>query len=988
MSLPARLVAWMVALSIAMPLAGSAPAAADTSTVATSSLRDLVRAELPDGAPGLLGAVATQDFHGTPVEDQFLGAAVLEDDALGDTWAHGGELGAWLAPEHASPAATFRPELNLNESLLFESIYDGGPPVGPGDRAGFSLGVVPYNAPLTWERERGDATGRLEWSATSLAQQTSSTFAGVRGGLESFMFRADVVATGGDVDARTESVQLPPLVLDLPRSYETGTRYVGITGVVTPYTTYFADFSSVVLPELGKMIVRAEIEGYIPEGRTVTLPNGSTINEWHLPLTGVIGFATSEEGEPSASIALPPGGVAQDLVSNKTVPLEPGATLLATSAGASASEDEPATSQAASPLLGDAREAARLDRRSTESLELEMNNGFSVTVHPDHDGTGLLALEGVRSDRLRKNYADLVTVPAVRVAGQDVMLTRDKLLGLRAIPFRNGGGIRFTPSASFTDGGLNQSATTSTRIYRGGFLLDARYALEDGIVVNVQHQLFHEGTPNGGRLNTSVTALALDGRPIEVYPLTAGLLSGGSVSAGDAPVTTEASLPSTRTLEVGAQRINAAFRIGTGALRAGTTTVLRQPAPLLGRDPDPSVEITGVPLALAIAPPDATGASRKTLATIRFGLVKGGDPDPAPPELGDACHGVQIRDHALPDAPPSHDIKAAWFEADAVNVYVSMQVADVPSGASALPVRYSTYFWSEHEQYLVEALQQNDGWVFQTGFGGASFRIPIEGDVMPGPDGVVRAHLPRYVFGLSIGDWVRDAATHSFAVGNRPVDSAPQGSSVAFGRGDDYRVEPCIPLPPVLDTAIELDPIEPAQYSDTWTVSGRLHDESGEPLASQAIDVAVDGDDGKMLERSTETGDDGTFSIAAPASMRPGDYEIRATFTGEDDAFNPSSATATLTILKEDSALTMAIEGKGASRAIVATLSDADDSTPIAERELAFYADGVFLGNGVTDQQGRVTFELPPRYRGGHHDYETAFEGDDYYLDALAHAST
>lgn len=996
MTFSSRLIASMLVLAVAVPLGASAPAVAADDTVATTSLGRLGRADLPNGSPGLLGTTANQDFHGTPVKDQFLGAAVLQDEGLDDTWAHGGELGAWLAPEHDRPAATFRPQLSLNQSLLFESVYDGGPTVGPGDRAGFSFAAVPYNAPVPWGRERGTATGRLEWSATSLTQQTSSTFGGTTGHLETFMYRADIVATGGDVDARTQSVSLPPLVLDLPRSYEPGTRYVGIAGVTTPYTTYFRSFGTVLLPEAGKMILNATIDGYIPEGRTVTLPNGSTVNEWHLPLTGVIGFATEGAGEPSASFGVPMGGVAKDMATNELVSLGAGESLLATSAGASAiAAEEPAPAQSNSLFLDDAAASSRIDRDATDPIDLDLSSGFSLTVHPDYDGTGFLALEDVRSERLRKNYADLVTVPAVRVSGNDVLLTRDKLIGLRAIPFRNGGGIRLTPSASFRDGGFNQSAATSMRIYRGGFLLDALYEAGDGIIVNVQHQLFHQGVPSGGRLNTNVTALALDGRLLDVYPIATAVASGGPPVANNEPLTVETSFSSHRTVELGAQRIHGTFRDGAGSRRGGATAVLRAPAPLLGRTPDPSVELAGAPVAVHMTPPAAFTLGRNMLAILTFGLVKGSDPESSPPALGDACHGVQITDHAVPDAPPSHDIKATWFEADRANIYVSMQIADVPATTSTVPVRYATYLWLEHEQYIVEALQQNGQWVFQTGIPAVSWRAPVEGDVVSGPNGIVRVAVPRYFFDVADGDWLRDTATHSFVTGNRPVDSAPQGSTLTFGLGDDYRVAPCVEeeLPELLDTTLELASIEPAQYSDEFTVSGLLRDEAGAPLARRMIDLtvtAVDGpgDQDAALRRTVGTEDDGTFVWTALAGMEPGDYEVTAAFAGEDDAYVPSTATSRLVVLREDSALDLNVEGRGAHRTLDAVLSDADDLSPVAGRELAFYADGVLLGHGVTDESGRVIFELPPRYRGGHHDYEAVFPGDTYYVGVVAAAST
>jgi hypothetical protein len=987
MSRSLRAGACALAVLVAAPLLSTAtPATAAQGSVASTNLGSLVRAQTPNGSAGLLGATATVDLTGAPAADQFLGGALLQDDSLKDAWVPGGYLGAWLAPEHPEPAGTFKPEIDLNEQLLFEATYTGGPAVGAGDRAGFNLAVLPY-APLSWDRDRADADGELTWGATTLAQQTSSTFDGATAGLDSFMFRAEVVASGGDVDARQRPVTLPPLVLDLPRSYESGSRYTGMTAVATPYTTYFDDFRMAVLPELGKMILTAQVSGYIPEGRTTELPNGSKVNDWHLPLTGVVAFATSGEGEPSAQMELPAGGEVFDLATGRVNEFAPGDSLVATSAGTSSAHGAPGETTSASSSLQDAFATAELTRTSTEPLHLDLTSGFSLTVDPSHDGTGILTLKNVRSERLGESYADLVSIPAVRIGDEDVMLTSDKLVGLRALPFRNGGGVGVGLNASFTDGGNNQSLWNQARFYKSGFLLDARY-LVDGIVVNVQHQLFHQGVPDGGRLNVIVDAFALDGRVIDAYPLASGLLSGGTVRANATELTTETSIPSARVLEVGPQRIDATFRAGFGALRSGTTTVLTQPAPFFGRPPDAVTSITDVPLAITITPPTTVIGHRNTLTTLRFGLVKGAGPDPAPSAIGEACHGVQINDGPAPDAPPSYDITAAWFESDDVNLYLSMQAADVPAPGAPLPVRYSTYFWHEHTQYLIEASQANGVWSYRAGLGQSNFTAPVDGEVIPGPSGIVRVTVPRDFFDLASGELLRDTSTHSFTAGNNPVDSAPQGSSTTFGSGGDYEVAPCKPSAEIVETVLQLATPDPVQYSDDFFITGTLTDGSGQALAHRSVSLTMAGQSAEAVTHTLDTMNDGTFTLGSPATMAPGTYEVTATFAGEDDAYSPDSAVTALTVLHEDARLSLTVDGKGNKGTLGATLYDPDDLSAIAGREITFYADGVWLGSGVTDGAGRAVFDLPPRFRGGHHDFEAVFSGDALYLGAAAASST
>jgi hypothetical protein len=46
---------------------------------------------------------------------------------------------------------------------------------------------------------------------------------------------------------------------------------------------------------------------------------------------------------------------------------------------------------------------------------------------------------------------------------------------------------------------------------------------------------------------------------------------------------------------------------------------------------------------------------------------------------------------------------------------------------------------------------------------------------------------------------------------------------------------------------------------------------------------------------------------------------------------------------------------------------------------IEFFADGIPIGRAETDGGGRAEIGVPARYRGGQHDFEARFSGDDFY---------
>ena len=88
----------------------------------------------------------------------------------------------------------------------------------------------------------------------------------------------------------------------------------------------------------------------------------------------------------------------------------------------------------------------------------------------------------------------------------------------------------------------------------------------------------------------------------------------------------------------------------------------------------------------------------------------------------------------------------------------------------------------------------------------------------------------------------------------------------------------------------------------------------------------------------------------------------------------------------ESTSLALVVEGSGARRTLVATLTDAD-GRPLSSKEVAFSADGAALGTAITDGQGRASLAPTGSYRTGRHTYGAEFAGDDTYSGSSAEAS-
>ena len=197
-----------------------------------------------------------------------------------------------------------------------------------------------------------------------------------------------------------------------------------------------------------------------------------------------------------------------------------------------------------------------------------------------------------------------------------------------------------------------------------------------------------------------------------------------------------------------------------------------------------------------------------------------------------------------------------------------------------------------------------------------------------------------------------------------PTEEAPAPTTVTFTDGSD----------------------DGAQYSDDATVAALVADEDAQPVSGADVTFELVGADGTTSWTST-TNSDGVASVTFTADRVPGSYTLTARYDG--DATHLGSADmSSFAIDREDTVLTLAIVGKSSSKSLEARLTDQDSGAGIENRTVAFRADGTELGTAKTNNNGVASFELPAKYRGGHHDYAARFDGDDYYLASSAQQSS
>lgn len=191
------------------------------------------------------------------------------------------------------------------------------------------------------------------------------------------------------------------------------------------------------------------------------------------------------------------------------------------------------------------------------------------------------------------------------------------------------------------------------------------------------------------------------------------------------------------------------------------------------------------------------------------------------------------------------------------------------------------------------------------------------------------------------------------------------------------------PVTAITELAFTAGHAPTGQYSDEVRFEARLSASSDEPLAGHELNFKLVGAESTRTFTAT-TDDAGIAAVTPTLEEIPGPYQLTVRFAGTD-AYEASVDTTIFIVDKEDSDTELTVEGKGNKRSLTARLSDHDMPLEgIASRTIDFYADSELIGSVTTDDNGVATLNPPPRFRGGKHDFEVRYEGDDYYRPSSA----
>ncbi len=812
------------------------PAADGAADAASAELSDVTALRLSSGSKAAVVYTVTHQIS-APLEPGIFLPGVRVDRqahpaAYDGVWGiDAGDIGAWLSPQ-GNFFSQFDPVSRLIESTYFTNrLHDATAafPLAEGDRFELMMGNILGNCALPSDRERGVPGGTVGWDLGLIARQVNATHAGSSNTADVIVFRADVVVRGGDLDARGGTVNVPPLVIDLPRIYPAGTTAMYLINTVLPFTAYLSGFRLEVQPALGKAIVTASAKGYIFEAKEYTRPGGGQATEWHLPLTGVIMMTPEDTPAQSHAFArMPLGGRAIAGDGNTVRELAiPAGGMIETEAGLGARVRDAAGVVVSSELENNAPRAEKnisdvgagspvlnneLNTVSTINASLSApvdlvlgNKNFALTLDPDFRGEGLLALRALRKAGSGESYAKVVSVPYAVIDGTPIALTRNRLVDLRVLPVYKGVTVTFTGQAG--DPSLVRTRKLQGGVFPFGLTIDAVYDLGDRRYAFVQFLSKPDLAPPDYILS-EIRVRSLDGASVQTSPVqylelteTGPVDFGGVLQANEFSQAVDFfSTSSLKSLVLGRHEIlPTIFRSGID----GRLTVLRAPAPSTPNPaPNPGQSIADQPLAFYYTPPAGTFTQTSSMQTIL--LPSATSATPHSKALGEVCGAVQVEDDANPDATPAQDIVRAWFDADDVNLYATLQLRDVPTAsAPATPYSWGLFWRYEHSgRYARATLDPAGQWTFDTGgFNAGYFPLRnVTGEVQPGANGYVRIAIPRSFLRYRNGEVLRDTSAHSYVgTSNRDIDRAPEsaGADATFGTGGDYRVAaPCglIPL--------------------------------------------------------------------------------------------------------------------------------------------------------------------------------------------------
>ena len=758
------------AVAAAMAVAAGPAAGA----VTEDAVVDVRRVALASGGVGLVSYELDRTFTSAVSRPAGLPQVTIpRGEAFRGAFGDSTFMAAWLAPD-GKRQFTFDGEI-VEDAHLLTGLAGDAVPLAAGERYRSAFALSPFDAPLDWERERGEADGALQWDAAVDVRRISGSRDGLDTTTSDVLFvRADLVARGGDVDARRAPVAAPPLVIDLPRSYPQGTTGSYRFTVSLPYTTYVSGISATVDPEAGTATLQSGVKGWLPEGREFTTAGGTEIKEWHLPITGMIVLGEQAPLIPSTpQVGLPKGGL----------------ITVGDSTGRSAQtvQGPSGDASAASSSTQELADAAAVSSRTlTAPRTIRTGDGGHVlTLDPDFRRSGALAFTDIVRAATGTRFADALSVPFVRIAGEVVRLPASSLSDLRVYPHLRIAQIGWTsfgaldPARPLHDAGFVQASA-----FDDGLRIDAYYALPDGreVQVNLQGRSADSGP---GEITSAARVRFRDGNVVPASPAVHLELPPGDVTLDGAARGDEFSAP-----------------IADDApLRVGDRTFLPVGAPATvavtraGDAPSAEPRVRG--RSLAGRNVTVTYVAGKAASSMRLQLDRDGTAPPAAPKpIGTRCGEPEVVDPAG-DAPAGLDVRRAWLENDAANLYATIELDSLPK--AALPeteLSWIGHVRSDHSGHYVRAWLDDAGaWRFGHGpnnienSGPTYFALyPATGEVQ---GNLIRIALPRSAFR---GSLVRDVSARSVLrtpAAVREPDVAPDGSTRVHGLGGEYRLGDC-----------------------------------------------------------------------------------------------------------------------------------------------------------------------------------------------------
>ena len=139
------------------------------------------------------------------------------------------------------------------------------------------------------------------------------------------------------------------------------------------------------------------------------------------------------------------------------------------------------------------------------------------------------------------------------------------------------------------------------------------------------------------------------------------------------------------------------------------------------------------------------------------------------------------------------------------------------------------------------------------------------------------------------------------------------------------------------------------QYGDTATVSAKVADASGAPVAGAPVTFTL----GRLIADAT-TNANGIATAKLTPTDTAGTYSLVASFAGSDTA-GKATASTPFSITTEKSALALSSKSIGTKRIVTATLRD-DDHHALAKQVVAWFVDGKAAGKATTSSTGTATF--------------------------------